>query len=656
MNLKQLFVGLGLALIALVGAELAIPGLLPNPFGEEMVLVLGGATMLYALAVVWARRSEQIDRVEIPHVERRLPTDVPGESLSAILRQFPKIQREHSSWSYTTREGLQDAAIAVLTRYGDCTKAEAREQIEQKRWTDDAVAADFLTGDLEEYGLVTRSVRSRLSIPSKSERAIDRTIDAIVEVAETGQRARGEGTEEATETTVEGAGSEGEQPSAMPDSVAIDPEVPLVAGRSTPDALRETHHWTGVSVVALVCLGLGVIVQQPGVLLAGIVGIGYVAYARSFPTGSVDVSIDRTVSDENPRPEDRIEVTLEITNEGTRLLPDLRVVDGVPATLSVSSGSPRCGTALQPGESETLSYTVQARRGRHEFDPALVLARNLPGSVERAQYPRDELTIPCAPALQPTREPMPLQTKATKYTGIVETDSSGDGHEFHTIREYEPGDPMNRIDWNRRAKTGELTTLELREERAAKVVLAVDVRPSAYVGPTPEADHGVDRSVAAAGRIFARLLDDGHQVGVATLGPAECWIEPNSGKSHRHHVREVLGNDPALSSVPTESDEGAFFWEKQLRQFLPENTQIIVFSPLCDGATVRSVQRFEAYGYPVTVITPDPTADRTPNQRLQRVSRSMFLTDLRQSGVPVFDWGPDEPLEGVLKAGRYVNR
>jgi hypothetical protein len=34
----------------------------------------------------------------------------------------------------------------------------------------------------------------------------------------------------------------------------------------------------------------------------------------------------------------------------------------------------------------------------------------------------------------------------------------------------------------------------------------------------------------------------------------------------------------------------------------------------------------------------------------------MFLTDLRQSGVPVFDWKPDEPLEGVLKAGRYQNR
>jgi uncharacterized protein (DUF58 family) len=215
---------------------------------------------------------------------------------------------------------------------------------------------------------------------------------------------------------------------------------------------------------------------------------------------------------------------------------------------------------------------------------------------------------------------------------------------------------MNRIDWNRRAKTGELTTLELREERAAKVVLAVDVRPSAYVGPTPDADHGVDRSVAAVSRVFARLLDDGHQVGVATLGPAECWIEPSSGMSHRHHVRTVLGSDPAFSSVPTESEEGAFFWEQRLRQLLPDNTQLVVLSPLCDSATVRTIRRFEAYGYPVTVISPDPTADRTPNQRLQRISRSMFLTDLRQSGVPVFDWKPDEPLEGVLKAGRYQNR
>jgi uncharacterized protein (DUF58 family) len=64
-----------------------------------------------------------------------------------------------------------------------------------------------------------------------------------------------------------------------------------------------------------------------------------------------------------------------------------------------------------------------------------------------------------------------------------------------------------RFDWT--ARTVVLSTRELREERTATIVLAIDVLPSAYVSPGPSVEHAVDRSVEAAGRIFATLLDDG---------------------------------------------------------------------------------------------------------------------------------------------------
>ena len=85
--------------------------------------------------------------------------------------------------------------------------------------------------------------------------------------------------------------------------------------------------------------------EQPGVLLAGAIGVGYAAYAYS---GAV------------------IEVTITVTNEGEQLLPDLRLVEGVSAALEVTGGTPRAGTPLRPGEEVSFSYVVRARRGAHE--------------------------------------------------------------------------------------------------------------------------------------------------------------------------------------------------------------------------------------------------------------------------------------------------
>jgi len=89
-------------------------------------------------------------------------------------------------------------------------------------------------------------------------------------------------------------------------------------------------------------------------------------------------------------------------------------------------------------------------------------------------------------------------------------------------------------------------------------------------------------------------------------------------------------------------------WVRQLRKQLPGNTQLLLFSPLLDERTVRVVGELEAYGHPVTVISPDPTAAATPSQRLLRARRRLLMTDLRQTGVPVLDWPPSTSLEELF--------
>jgi len=144
------------------------------------------------------------------------------------------------------------------------------------------------------------------------------------------------------------------------------------------------------------------------------------------------------------------------------------------------------------------------------------------------------------------------------------------------------------------------------------------------------------------------LLDEGHQVGIGAFGSQDCFLAPDSGVSHRQRCRDLLATDPAFHTQ-TDTDRTGRYWLSQLRRRLPDNTQLLVLSPLLDARGVRLLREFEAYGHLTTVISPDPTTSATASCRLMRARRRLMMTELRGAGVPVLDWPPGESLETVLK-------
>jgi uncharacterized repeat protein (TIGR01451 family) len=419
---------------------------------------------------------------------------------------------------------------------------------------------------------------------------------------------------------------------------------------------RPTGRWRGVSAVALACVGIGALAGRPAVALAGVVGVGFAAYARSLTLPPSPVAVERSVATARPAPGEPVEVTVTVRNEGDRPLADVRVIDGVPAALSVADGSPRHGTTLRAGEATAFSYIVAARRGVHEFGPALVVGRDLAGSTEatwRTPAPATP-TLTCVPPLRTLATTVPLRERTSAFVGQVETPRGGEGVEFAATREYRPGDAPSRIDWNRRARTGELTTVEYREERAATVLCLVDARREAYVAPTPNEPHAVDRSVDAAGGLFATLTAAGDRVGVAALSPTPCWLAPDAGADHRTAARELLATHPALSPRPTERRTNLHRARERLRGRLSTGAQVLFLTPLVDDAASQFARQLDADGYPVTVVSPDPTAGRTPGTLLARVARTLRIADLRTAGVPVVDWPAGDAVDAAL--ARYAER
>ncbi|WP_339103464.1 DUF58 domain-containing protein [Haloterrigena salinisoli] len=416
-------------------------------------------------------------------------------------------------------------------------------------------------------------------------------------------------------------------------------------------SVRETNRWAGVAAVASLFGGAGVIVTSPALLLAAVVGIAYAAYARVGRPPNPTLSIDRELEDGDLEPGESVRVTVRVRNDGDELLPDLRLVDGVPAELVVTDGSPRHGTALRPGETETFSYAVTARQGAHAFEPVSVVARGFTGAVERVQRIRADTELRCPPA--ETETDVPLRSLTLPLTGRVETDVGGEGLEFHSTREYRRGDPLSQIDWNRRARGQELTTITFREERSATVMLAVDTRTDAYRRPDETGRHAVDRSIEAAVAVFDALDAGGNNVGLAGFGPHQQWLSPGSGPDHRARARRLLATDPAFGLSPPESSKSMLYVQRQrFRSRMPSDSQVVLFTPLCDDDIVRTAQLLEADGHLVTVVSPDPTGRETPGERVAAVERTVRVSTLRGAGIRVVDWPADESLAATLERSR----
>jgi uncharacterized repeat protein (TIGR01451 family) len=410
---------------------------------------------------------------------------------------------------------------------------------------------------------------------------------------------------------------------------------------------RTTHRWRGVVAVTLAAGAVGLLAKRPSLLLLSAATVAVVVYPHLTATPAPSLDIERTVDAETPAPGETVPVTVTLRNGGDATLADVRLVDGVPPVLSVASDSPRHAAVLRPGGSTTFTYAVTAERGRHRFGPATVLVRDVAGAREVETSVSAETTIDCGDPV-PT---VPLRSRTGVHAGDVRTDRGGSGTEFHRTRSYRRGDPRSRIDWRRFARSGELATVEYREERRASVVLCLDVRAAAYRTSDPEEPHAVAHGVGGAERLFAALSATPNRVGVAALGPTFHWLAPGSGPEHAARGRELFGSTPALSARPPAEGTTPADLDGQvseLRERLDPESQLVVVSPLPDDDVVGACLRLDATGNRVTVLTPDATTGETVGGRFARVERELRIATLRERRVPTVDWATDRPLGTAL--------
>ncbi|WP_336337496.1 DUF58 domain-containing protein [Haloarcula brevis] len=458
---------------------------------------------------------------------------------------------------------------------------------------------------------------------------------------------------------------------------------------------RRMRRWRGGLAAALFLVSVSLLTAEPLLLAATVLPLGYVAYgALSRVPAGTDLRATRSVSDAQPTPGEPVAVELTVTNTGNGSLTDVRVIDGVPAELAVVEGSPRLCTSLRPDESATLSYAVMAKRGTYTFDAAAVRVRTLSAS--------DAVTVDLPAAgdgsltCSNTVSEVPMADATLPRAGTLPTDTGGSGLEFHSTRSYQPGDPVNRIDWRRYAKTDELTTVDYREEQAVRTVLVVDARPPARVTPEPGFPTGAELSAYAAERLFDALSRTSVVASVCAVGLAEsdvpgglgpdglAWVDPAGGHAaaHARQVFDSVGRAAARQSAdhatsgPSTADDADVAGAESTPQSrdgdarmttadggttddpallavlarLPPTAQVVVFSPVADEWAVSLVSSLAVRDYPTTLVSPALARGGSLGAAVAGVERTARLQRAELSGATVIDWDLDSPIDVALRA------
>ena len=199
-------------------------------------------------------------------------------------------------------------------------------------------------------------------------------------------------------------------------------------------------------------------------------------------------------------------VDIQLANFGRQGSPYLQLWEPV----GNNGGAPMQLAKLAPGEAASAAYRVPtSRRGLVRTGPLRALRRDVLGLSQRTTTvagTEEVLVVPHTIGL-----PFPSVGSSGRLGQHLRMKSWGQtGTEFHSLREYVPGDDIRRINWKASARASALVVRETALEGIRRCTVVLDTTASEYVGDAFE------HAVVAAASITASAAHAGVNTRFAT--------------------------------------------------------------------------------------------------------------------------------------------
>ncbi|MGH3678297.1 MAG: DUF58 domain-containing protein [Mycobacterium sp.] len=318
--------------------------------------------------------------------------------------------------------------------------------------------------------------------------------------------------------------------------------------------------------------------------------------------------------------------------------------------LEVLDGSPR--------ERQTVSVSAE-RWGRYPVRAKVdVIA---PGGLRAGTAVLDAADVFVFPLASPQSTAIP-RTELLDRLGTHLTRHTGPGVEYADIRPYVTGDQLRTVNWPVSARRASLHVTQRLTDRAADVVVLIDMYPQ----PPGPATAATERTARGAVQVVQSALRNGDRAGIVTLGGRRPrWLGADIGRRQFYRVLDTLlgAGDEFETTTGTLAPRAA----------LPPGAIVVAFSTLLDtefalslidlrkrGHTVVAVDVLEgapfeveaahAWGYPRPKGQGESGETYDPLfTRMWAMQRSFMYRDMGTIGVDVVAWSSDSTLDQSMR-------
>ena len=382
-------------------------------------------------------------------------------------------------------------------------------------------------------------------------------------------------------------------------------------------------------------------------LCCAYLGMGFL---QSPATREIRLSATRSVEKNTTNALTTIDVSVTIANEGTALV-RLVLSDPLQFGMSIKEGQTTQTALLQAGENAIFKYTFQSERGSFAWKTVRAKISDSFGLIETELDLPAEAKIQIHPELNKFR-PFPLRSQRTLHSaGSIPARLGGSGTDFWGVREYQPGDPLRRLDWRLTARhPHKFFTKEFEQEEIADIGLILDARQKTnlQIGEDSLFEHAA-RATASLAEMFLR---QGNRVSLLVYQRRYASVFPGYGKLQLNRILHTLAR------ITPESDSSFNSLHFLPIRMFSSHSLIVVISPLLAGDW-QFFRRLRAYGYQVLLISPDPLAYARPilptdrdsqfATRLTRLERQIEINQITQLWIPVIDWQVNQPLAPLVR-------
>jgi uncharacterized protein (DUF58 family) len=377
-------------------------------------------------------------------------------------------------------------------------------------------------------------------------------------------------------------------------------------------------------------------------LSTGVELLSYLSYLVLFVAGAMWVlskmtldglAVKRTIGQTYAHLGDTIELTYELANAHRLGKLWLEVFE------RSNWPEPLPGRVLSIGGRKTRKWKVLAkalRRGRFHLGP-IVLRSGDPFGLygTRAEVPADALLL-----VYPRVVPLPYWTLPGSFlegnvlTGQRSLQSTS---MVMGIREYRPGDAMNRIHWPSSVRHRKLHVKEFELDKTADLWLYLDLDERWHSGDGE--DSSEERCVTVAASVVAKGLREHRNVGLITTGHRADVLHPDRGNKQYGKLMQYLADIHA---------GGQLSLAETLVETLPRlrrGASCLLITPSLDRAWVRPASSLRESSIATQAVVVSPPVDLDERDRARRHA---ILGELAVAGIPAAHLAAGAPIEELF--------